>query len=423
MPEPVIESLISKFVSMHKVKESIGFTLGRFFLRVRIFCISSVILVLLCGSYLPCFGQTQSAPSATVTPNPTKPESQPDLGLDRDPILSPDSADNAPINPATLKIETQAKESHKQGDIYTLHEDVNEVLLSVTVVDEKGQMVRDLNRGDFKVWEDDVPQTIASFQHQDLPVSLGILIDNSGSMRDKRAAVNAAALDLMRASNSADEAFVVNFSDNAYIDQDFTSDVAQLQRGLSHVDSRGTTAIYDAVVASADQLSGHAKRPKQVILIITDGEDNASRLDLQQAVRRVQNLGGPVVYSIGLLFGNDNKEKTQHARDALETLSRETGGIAYFPRSLEDVNAIAAEVATDIRNQYTIGYHSTKAANLGGYRTVRVEAAGPKRGKLIARTRKGYYPSQMQGKSVNSANNLNGVVTTTPTDPAAAPQN
>ncbi len=195
----------------------------------------------------------------------------------------------------------------------------------------------------------------------------------------------------MRASNPADSAFIVNFSDKAYLDQGFTSDINQLERGLSRFDARGMTAIYDAVAASADELSNHAKQPKQVLLIITDGADNASRLDLQQAIRRVQNLGGPVVYSIGLLFDDDKKEAAD-ARNALETLSGETGGIAYFPSSLEDVSQIAAEVARDIRNQYILGYHSTKPARLGGYRTVRVEAVAPGHGRLIVRTRKGYYP-------------------------------
>jgi VWFA-related protein len=158
--------------------------------------------------------------------------------------------------------------------------------------------------------------------------------------------------------------------------------------------------LFDAVAASADELANHAKHPKQVLLVITDGADNASRLDMEQAIRRVQNLGGPVVYSIGLLFGID-KEESQRARLALEIMSRETGGIAYFPNSMQEVDNIAAEVAGDIRNQYTIGYHSTKPASLGGYRAVRVEAKASNHRKLIVRTRKGYYadkraPQQMQ---------------------------
>ena len=286
-----------------------------------------------------------------------------------------------------------------QNGIYTLQENVNEVLLNCTVLDEKGRLVMDLNKSDFRLWENGVPQTIDSFQHQDLPVSMGILVDNSGSMRDKRAAVTAAALDLVKASNPQDAAFIVNFSDRAYLDQNLTSNLAALERGLSRFDSRSTTALYDAVVASANELASHAKQPKQVVLIITDGADNASRETLEQAIRRVQNLGGPVVYSIGLLFGDDSEE-SQIARKALETLSAETGGIAYFPNSLQDVDEIAQEVARDIRNQYTIGYHSTKPPGLGGYRTVRVEAQAAHHGKLIVRTRKGYYPKSAENTTV-----------------------
>jgi VWFA-related protein len=143
-------------------------------------------------------------------------------------------------------------------------------------------------------------------------------------------------------------------------------------------------------------MARHAKEQKQVLLIITDGEDNASRLTLQQAIRRVQGLDGPVVYTIGLLYEDLSKEEAAAARRDLEALALETGGAAYFPRSLKDVDDIAVQVARDIRNQYTIGYHSTKAASLGGYRTVRVESKAPKRGSMTVRTRKGYYPKQLQ---------------------------
>jgi Ca-activated chloride channel family protein len=360
--------------------------------------LASLVLCFCCGKLLSA--QTQAtAPSGTqsIKRDPTQPEAQLNLSVDRDPVLSPDAEDNAPVNPAVPKGTQQAGEIQRQQDnTYTLHRNVDEVLLNCTVVDEKGQLVTDLDQRDFVVSEDNVQQTIASFRHQDLPVSMGILIDNSGSMRDKRAAINAAALDLVRASNSQDAAFIVNFSDDAYIDQDLTSNISELERGLSHIDSKGSTALYDAVAASANELANHAKQPKQVLLIITDGEDNASRLNLRQAIQRVQSLGGPVVYSIGLLFEEDNKEKSRRAKAALEQLSQETGGIAYFPRSLENVNEIAAEVARDIRNQYTIGYHSTKPANLGGYRTVHVEAKASKHGKLSVRTRNGYYPKQAQ---------------------------
>ena len=190
--------------------------------------------------------------------------------------------------------------------------------------------------------------------------------------------MNKSALDLIQASNPQDEAFVVNFSDEAFIDQEFTSDVNKLRDGLSHIESHGGTALYDAVVASADKLAADAKRPKQVLILITDGEDNASTLNLEQTIRRVQQLSGPVIYSIGLLFGDEmSRSEVKHARRALEMLSTETGGIAFFPKNIEQVDQIAAEVARDIRNQYTLGYHSTKPTTEPGFRRV----AGDRRGQ------------------------------------------
>jgi Ca-activated chloride channel homolog len=351
----------------------------------------------------------QSSPSAQPTApqtipsrDLTRPQAQPNLTVDRDPIFSPDPeqkpavAAATPAAPSTVAPAQPGQALERQGNGFVLRADVNEVLLPCTVVDDKGQLVTDLTRGNFQVWEDNVPQTIASFQHRDVPISLGILVDNSGSMRDKRAAVNDAALHLVKLSNPADSAFVVNFSDHAFIDQDFTSNISLLQKGLSHFDSRGETALYDAVVASANEMARHAKEQKQVLLIITDGADNASRLTLEQAIRRVQGLDGPVVYTIGLLYEDLTRDEAARARQDLQSLALETGGVAYFANSLNDVDEIAGQVARDIRNQYTIGYHSTKAAALGGYRTVRVEAKAPKRGTMTVRTRKGYYPNQMQ---------------------------
>ncbi|HEX4005747.1 MAG TPA: VWA domain-containing protein [Acidobacteriaceae bacterium] len=330
----------------------------------------------------------QSAPQPDVSPQSS--ETQPSLEVDRDPVVSPDAADNQPVSPGEPN---GGQAVQRDKGVFTIRRDVDEVVLNCTVVDSDGHLVQDLTKDDFRVLEDNVPQAIVSFQHSDIPVSMGILVDNSGSMRDKRAAVNTAALDLVRASNPSDEAFIVNFSDEAFLDQDFTSDINKLREGLSHIESRGGTAMYDAVSAAADQLSEGARRPKQVLLIITDGEDNASSLDLEQTIRRIQDLQGPVVYSIGLLFGDDARGGEAHrARRALQLLSDETGGMAFFPHSLEDVDSIAAEVAKDIRNQYTLGYHSTRPMSQGGYRAVRVDARAPHHGKLYVRTKAGYYP-------------------------------
>src|SRR6516225_1953698 len=346
-------------------------TLRRLAFGVRLSQRFGAVAICIGGSLLVAQGQqtrsTQAqptsasgqAPGPAVANDPTKPESQPSLSVDRDPIPSPDKEDKSG--------DSAASTSKDRNGTYTLHQDVEEVLLNCTVIDENGRAVEDLRREDFRVWEDNAPQSINSFRHQDLPVGLGLLIDNSGSMRDKRTAVNGAAMSLLHQSNPQDSAFVVNFSDQAFLDQGFTTDLVALNRGLSHFDSKGTTALYDAVAASADELAKHSKESKQVLLIVSDGADNASRLRLTDAIRRVQGLGGPVVYSIGLLYDTESNE-AQKARNALNTLSEETGGIAYFPRSLGEVNDIASQVARDIRNQYTIGYHSMTPSHVSGYR-------------------------------------------------------
>jgi VWFA-related protein len=316
----------------------------------------------------PAAAPAQSSPA--VEPAPGQPQPA-------------DSQQGTPISPI----------ARGAGGQYTLRANAYEVRLNATVLDGSGRSVQTLDKDAFHVFEDNVPQTIASFRHEDLPVSLGILIDSSGSMYDKRVAVDAASLDLVKLSNPEDEAFLVDFSWEAFIDQDFTNNIDKLQQGLSYIKSSGGTAIYDALVASADYLSKNAKHPKQVLLIVTDGEDNASSATLEAAIRRIQDFDGPVVYCIGLLFGDDTtKTESRHARRVLETLSEQTGGAAYFPKSVKEVDAITKEVANDIRTQYTIAYHSTKPPELGGYRVVRVEAKNKGYGKLSVRTRSGYYP-------------------------------
>lgn len=331
------------------------------------------------------FAATSLVSSAQQTPAPqagSQAATPPPLTVDSDPVRSPDAAAPAPSS-GPLK---------KEGEGYLLHTDVEEVVLNATVLDGTN-LVQNLTRDNFTIYEDGVKQSLISFQHTDLPVSMGLVVDNSGSMYRKRPSVNKSALDLVEASNPQDEAFVVNFSDEAFIDCDFTSSISKLREGLSHIDSRGGTALYDAVVASADKLAADAKRPKQVLILITDGEDNASSSDLVQTIARVQKLSGPVIYSIGLLFGDEmSRAEARHARQALEMLSTETGGMAFFPKSIDQVDQIAAEIARDIRSQYTLGYHSTKPTTVPGFRRVEVTAESKGSGKLTVRTKTGYFP-------------------------------
>ena len=318
--------------------------------------------------------------------------SQLPLTVDRDPVPSPDpEAPPAGVTGAPAGLKNEGPQTiERDAGRYTLRENAYEVRLNATVLDGSGRSVLDLGQDAFHVFEDGVPQTISSFRHEDLPISLGILIDSSGSMYDKRQAVDQASIDLVKLSNPQDEAFLVDFSWEAFIDQDFTSDIGKLQQGLGYIKSSGGTAMYDALVASADYLSKNAKHPKQVLLVVTDGEDNASTASLEQAIRRIQDFDGPVIYCIGLLFGEEtDKRESRHAKRVLETLAEQTGGLAYFPRSLKEVDPISAEVAQDIRMQYSIAYRSTNPPTNGGYRQVHVEATRRKRGITACRCGRG----------------------------------
>jgi Ca-activated chloride channel homolog len=279
------------------------------------------------------------------------------------------------------------QQSPDDNGTYVIRKDVDEVLLHATVIDDKQHIVTDLDRSAFSVFEDGKPQNIISFHHEDIPVSIGILIDNSGSMREKRAKVNQAALNLVRASNPQDEVFVVNFNDEYYLDQDFTNDLLKLKEALEKIDARGGTALRDALVASAQHLKHDAKLERKILFVVTDGEDTASRGSLEDAVKQLQEENGPSVYAIGIL---GDEEHPKRARRALEIIAQRTGGIAFFPSTLDQVSEISRQVAHDIRNQYTIGYKPTNPRASGGFRAIRVEAKRG-HGKLVVRTKSGYY--------------------------------
>ena len=315
------------------------------------------------------------------------------LALAQDSRQSPAPAQAPPASsPSTPKPSTQPQQQPQQpesgeGGVFVFRKDVDEVLLHAVVIDDKQRMVTSLDRNAFNVFEDGKPQKVTSFRHEDVPVSMGIVIDNSGSMREKRQKVNQAALNLVRASNPQDEIFVVNFSDEYYLDQNFTSDIKKLKEALEKIDARGGTALYDAVVASSEELKKNARLDRRVLLVVTDGEDNASRESLEQAVRRLQEENGPTVYAIGLL----GDEKQRRARRALQTMAERTGGIAFLPKTLDEVDEISKTVAHDIRNVYTIGYKPSNPRSSGGYRSIRVDAKSKGFGKLMVRTKSGYY--------------------------------
>ena len=324
-------------------------------------------------------------PPEGVNPQPPQPPAT---------VAPPAAAQPTPASPKQPG-DVVSREPEKSGNgSFVFKTEVREVTLQATVVDGHQRPVTTLERDAFQVFEDGKPQRMISFRREDVPVALGVVIDNSGSMRDKRPSVNAAALNLVRESNPQDQVCVVNFNDEYYLDQDYTGNVALLQDALERIESRGGTALYDALVATSDHLMKSAKLQKKVILVVTDGEDTASHDTLQQAVRAIAVDGGPAVYTIGIL-GN---EKEKNARRALRILAEQTGGVAFFPEDVHEVEAISLQIAHDIRNQYTIAYKPSMP-KLEGYRKVKVKAAASGYKGLSVRTRSGYYATAGQTDS------------------------
>lgn len=353
------------------------------------------------GGVLPPLPNDQQPANADKGTTPSSGESsQPAQGGVMPPLpenQQPANADQGAA-PPTANPQGQSAPPPQPGGVeetgnggYLIRKQVEEVVLHATVVDEHQKLIPNLDKTAFTVYEDGRPQAITSFRHEDIPVALGIVIDNSGSMREKRPAVNEAAINLVKASNPSDEVFVVNFNDEYWLDQDFTGSVPRLQEALERIESRSGTALYDAVVASAEHLKKNGRLEKKVLLVVTDGEDNASRESLEQAIRRLQAENGPTVYTIGILDSDSNQKR---AKRALRELAEQTGGIAFFPKDLSEVNSISRSVAHDIRSQYTIGYKPSRSQALGGYRMVKVEARARGYGKLQVRTRSGYYARQ-----------------------------
>ena len=261
------------------------------------------------------------------------------------------------------------------------------VVLHASVADKSGKLLTDLPRSAFRVLENNVEQTIKDFKREDIPVSLGIIIDDSGSMMNKRQKVAAAALALVKASNPKDEVFLVNFNDTAYLDVPFTNNIQKLEEGLARIESRGGTAMRDAISMSIDYMKKEAKKEKKVLMVITDGDDTASSENLEKLVAKCQR-SEVLVYAIGLLT-EEEQRRQKAAKRALQTITTASGGVAFLPKDLTSVEQLALQVAHEIRNQYTITYSPHVQELDGSFRTIKIAINA--KGTPMARTRTGYY--------------------------------
>ena len=271
----------------------------------------------------------------------------------------------------------------------TIKINVDLVVLHATAQNSDLDPISGLGKEDFQVYEDGVLQEIESFSHEDIPVTVGLVIDNSGSMRPKRAEVITAALAFARASNNKDQLFVVNFNEHVSFglpaNIPFTDKTAELEVALSKVAADGKTALYDAVADGLDHLK-KGNRDKQALIVISDGADNASRRNLTQ-IMDLARRSDAIIYTIGI-YDRDDPDRNP---GSLKQLAKATGGAAFFPESVTNIVQICEGIARDIRNQYTITYIPTNINYDGKYRAIQVKALGPDRGRLKVRARAGYY--------------------------------
>jgi len=260
------------------------------------------------------------------------------------------------------------------------------VVLQATVKNRRGELVTNLDESAFTVFENGRRQPIALFRRDDVPVSLGLVIDNSGSMRSLRAKVEEAALGFVRASNPLDDVFVLNFADKARVDVPMTSDVRVLETGIARVDSIGGTAMRDAILMAEGYLRHHASHDRRVLLVVTDGNDNASSASTAQ-LRKAIERSDTAIFAVGLV--RDDSPSASRGREELDHLSELTGGVAYYPTSIDQIDSVVLEIARQIRNEYTIAYAPVNQALDGTYRAIQLKVARPDHSSV--RTRPGYW--------------------------------
>ena len=275
----------------------------------------------------------------------------------------------------------------RDSESFRISVDVALVVLPATVTDRQGGFVSNLGEQDFEVYENGVKQHIRLLRNEDIPVTVGMVVDQSTSMRPKLAEVSAAAQTFVRSSNPEDEMFVVNFNEHVSLGLPgavrFTNDTVQLARAIVTRPAGGQTALYDAIAKALEELQA-GSRDKKVLVVVSDGGDNASARSLAQ-VMKLAGQSSAVIYTIGV-FDEDDQDRNP---GVLKRLARATGGEAFFPGQLSDVAPICDRIARDIRHQYTIGYVPSNLTRNAGYRTIRVVARAKGR-ELSVRTRTGY---------------------------------
>jgi Ca-activated chloride channel homolog len=299
---------------------------------------------------------------------------------------------NRPTKP---DLGTKSPQEDTKG--FTIGVNVDLVVMHTSVYDKNSRFVSGLNQENFKIYEDGIEQIISSFSREDVPLSMGLLVDLSGSMRSKIDKVNGAALAFIRASNPDDQVFLIGFNEEVELLQDYTNDIDEITDSFENTAVSGGTALYDAVYLGVQKAHAGTK-PKKAIVVITDGEDRDSYYTLDEMVAKVQE-SDVQVFAVGFLgaipdkglFGRWSKTAPEKAHDALQRICDETGGKAFFPKDISEMSGIVAEIAYELRNQYSIGFISSNSARDGSWRRMKIEVRAKNVANLHVRYRRGYY--------------------------------
>jgi len=304
--------------------------------------------------------------------------------------------------PSKPELETRSPEVEQDRQKgFRIGVSVDLVVVHSSVHDKNGNFVAGLKKENFKIFEESVAQTISSFSQEDVPVSMGILIDTSGSMRNKIEMVNKAAVAFIRASNPEDQVFLVGFSDEVELLEDYTNDIDMITDALDNIVVTGGTALYDSVYLGV-QKAVKGIKPKKAIVVITDGEDRDSYYKLDELLAKVQEEDVQI-YCVGFmnqapekgLFGRWSKTAPEKAREALQKMSEETGGKAFFPEKITELNTIVSAIAHELRSQYSIGFISSNTARDGSWRRLKIALDGASNTGYHVRSRTGYFAAKV----------------------------
>jgi Ca-activated chloride channel homolog len=302
------------------------------------------------------------------------------------------------------------KGERRQADEHTADKDAiikvdtDMVLLDVTVIDQNNTPVMNLKKEDFSVYEDKVKQTVESVSREEVPVSFGMVIDTSGSMKPKLQTVSDAAVSLVKQMRLDDEAFVASFKAESELAQDFTSDRRELEDAIGKLYTSGGTALLDAIIATADYAQEKGKQRRKALVIFSDGLEKNSSVKEKEVMEAIKE-NEVQVYLVGFIdvemeenrpFG---KSPAKKAKELLSGIADDSGGRAYFPKDVGEIPVIAAQIAKDLRTQYVVSYYPTNENRDGAFRNVQVSVNSQGARKLIARTRRGYYARNEKGRS------------------------